>query len=93
VPGSYQYMGYMSAKMVIQALKDIKGRVEDKDAFIDALSKVHIKGPMGMASFDEHHGLVADFYLLTVEKGPDGKLQNHCGERIAQVKDPYDMFP
>jgi branched-chain amino acid transport system substrate-binding protein len=93
VPGSYQYMGYMAAKMVIQALKDIKGRVEDKDAFIDALSKVHIKGPMGMASFDEHHGLVADFYLLTVEKGPDGKLQNHCGERIAQVKDPYDMFP
>jgi branched-chain amino acid transport system substrate-binding protein len=93
VPGSYQYMGYMAAKMVIQALKDIHGRVEDKDAFIAALSKVRIKGPMGMASFDQHHGMVADFYLLRVEKGADGRLQNRCVERIPQVSDPYDMFP
>jgi branched-chain amino acid transport system substrate-binding protein len=93
VPGAYSYMGYEAAKMVIQALKDINGRVEDKDAFINALSKVEVKGPMGMTSFDEHHGMVADFYPLTVEKGPDGKLQNHCGDRIAQVKDPYGLFP
>jgi len=93
LPGSYSYMGYMAAKMVIQALKDIGGKAEDRAAFIDALSKVQVKGPMGMTSFDEHHGMVADFYQLTIEKGPDGKLQNHCGERIAQVKDPYDIFP
>jgi len=93
VPGSYPYMGYTAAKMVIQALRDINGRVEDKDAFIAALGKVQLKGPMGMASFDEHHGLVADFFPLTVEKGQDGRLQNRCGERIPQVKDPYDMFP
>jgi branched-chain amino acid transport system substrate-binding protein len=93
VPGSYQYMGYMAAKMVIQALKDIKGRAEDKDAFIAAISKIQIKGPMGIASFDEHHGMVADFYQLTVEKGKDGRLQNRCGERIPQVNDPYEMFP
>jgi branched-chain amino acid transport system substrate-binding protein len=93
LPGSYQYMGYMAAKMAIQALKDIKGRAEDKDAFIAALSKVQIKGPMGMTSFDEHHGMVADFYVLKVEKGKDGHLQNSCVERIPQVKDPYDLFP
>jgi len=93
LPGSYQYMGYMAAKMVIQALKDIKGRVEDKKAFIAALEKVKIKGPMGATSFDEHHGMVADFYELTVAKGPDGKLFNQCGVRIAQVRDPYQLFP
>jgi branched-chain amino acid transport system substrate-binding protein len=93
VPGSYQYMGYMAAKMVIQALNDIKGNVEDRDAFIAALEKVKLKGPMGMASFDEHHGLVADFYPLTVERGSNGQLQNRCGTPIPQVKDPYDMFP
>jgi hypothetical protein len=48
---------------------------------------------MGMASFDEHHGLVADFYPLTVERGSNGQLQNRCGPPIPQVKDPYDMFP
>jgi branched-chain amino acid transport system substrate-binding protein len=93
LPGSYQYMGYMAAKMVIQALKDINGRAEDREAFINALAKVQIKGPMGMTSFDEHRGMVGDFYVLTVEKGSDGKLQNRCGERIPQVKDPYAVFP
>jgi branched-chain amino acid transport system substrate-binding protein len=93
LPGAYSYMGYMAAKMVIQALKDINGKAEDHEAFINALSKVQVKGPMGMTSFDEHHGMIADFYRLTVEKGPDGRLQNRCGERIAQVKDPYDLFP
>lgn len=93
MPGSYMYMGYMAAKMVIAALNDINGKIEDKDAFINALSKVHVKGPMGEASFDEHHGMVANFYELTVEKGADGHLQNHCGQVIPQVRDPYAMFP
>lgn len=93
LPGSYQYMGYMAAKMVIQAIKDINGKVEDREAFIAALGKVQVKGPMGVTSFDDRHGIVSDFYVLTVEKGSNGQLQNHCGERIPQVKDPYTSFP
>ena len=92
-PGSYQYMGYMAAKMAAQAIKEIGGRVEDKDAFIAALRKVKINGPMGMASFDESQGMVGDFYVLKVEKSPSGQLQNRCVERVPQVKDPYSMFP
>ena len=93
LPGSYQYMGYMAAKMVIQAIKDVNGRVEDRQAFVNALSKVQVKGPMGMTSFDDNRGMIGDFYALKVVKSADGRLQNSCGERIAQVKDPYDLFP
>lgn len=93
VPGSYQYMGYMAAKMVIQALKDINGKVEDKQAFLAALRKVKINGPMGMVSFDKHQGMISDFYVLKVVKGKDGHLQNRCIGRIPQVKDPYKLFP
>ena len=93
LPGSYQYMGYMAAKMVIQALKDINGKAEDREAFIAALRKVQVKGPMGMTSFDENQGMVADFFELEVVKGADGKLANKCGARIPQVKDPYHLFP
>jgi len=92
-PGSYQYMAYMAAKMVIQALKDINGKAEDREAFIGALSKVQVKGPMGMASFDSNRGMIGDFYALQVDKGPDGKLYNKCGAVIPQVKDPYEHFP
>ena len=93
LPGSYQYMGYMAARMVIQAIKDINGKVEDRQAFVNALSKVQVKGPMGMTSFDANRGMIGDFYALKVVKGADGRLQNSCGERIAQVRDPYDLFP
>lgn len=93
LPGSYQYMGYQAAKMVIQALKDVKGNVEDRDAFLAALQKVEVKGPMGVTKFDKNRGVVADFYLLRVEKGADGRLQNHCGDKLSQVEDPYDLFP
>jgi branched-chain amino acid transport system substrate-binding protein len=86
-------MGYMAAKMVIQAIKDINGKVEDRQAFVNALSKVQVKGPMGMTSFDDNRGMIGDFYSLKVVKAADGRLQNSCGERIPQVKDPYDLFP
>ncbi len=91
-PGSYQYMGYMAAKFVVQALKEIQGRAEDREAFVAALRKIQLRGPMGMASFDERQGMVADFYVLKVVR-KDGRLQNECIERIPQVKDPYDLFP
>ena len=93
VPGSYQYMGYMAAKMVIQAIKDINGKVEDRDAFIDALRRCKSKARWAMTSFDEHHGMVADFYELTVEKGSDGQLQNRCGERIRSGEGSLRRFP
>jgi branched-chain amino acid transport system substrate-binding protein len=93
VPGSYPYLGYMAAKMVIQALKDINGHAEDREAFVAALRKVQAKGPMGMTSFDEHQGMVGDFYTLKVQMGPGGRLQNACGDVMPQVRDPYALFP
>lgn len=93
LPGSYQYMGYQAAKMMIQAIKDVKGNVKNRKAFIAALEKVHIKGPMGVTRFDKNHGIVADFYVLKVEKGPNGHLRNRCIDRLPQVEDPYNLFP
>lgn len=91
-PGSYQYMAYMSSKILIQAIKDVKGNVENKDAVLAALRKVRLDGPMGLASFDERQRGVFDFYALKVVK-KDGQLQNECIDKIPQVRDPYDLFP
>ena len=92
-PGSYQYMGYMAGKMAIKAIKDVNGKVEDRDAFMAALRKAELKGPMGQVSFDDRLGIVSDIYPLKIEKGSRGQLQNHCGEPVRQVKDPYAAFP
>jgi len=91
IPGPYPYQSYMAAKAVIQALKDVNGRIEDKEAFLTALRKVQLKGPMGIVSFDERQGMITDFQILRVVR-KDGRLQNECVGRIAS-RDPYNLFP
>ena len=53
VPGPYPYLAYISAKAAIQALKDVNGKIEDKDAYLAALRKVKLNGPMGPVTFDD----------------------------------------
>jgi branched-chain amino acid transport system substrate-binding protein len=93
LPGSYQYLGYQAAKMMIQTIKETKGNVADREAFVATLAKAQLKGPMGITKFDQNRGLVSDFFVLKVEKGPDGKLQNKCVERMPEFEDPYALFP
>jgi len=91
-PGPYPYLAYMGAKAAIQSIKEVNGHIEDHDAFLTALRKVQLDGPMGKVSFDDRQGMVGDFYVLKVVK-QDGQLQNACVERIPQSRDPYDLFP
>jgi branched-chain amino acid transport system substrate-binding protein len=91
-PGAYQYMGYVGAKLTIQAIKDVKGNVADRDAFVKALEKAHVLGPMGDVSFDDRHSMVSDFYVMKVRKSGSG-FENECLDRIPQVRDPYEQFP
>ena len=90
-PGPYPYLAYVSAKAAIQALKDVGGKIEDKDAFLAALRKIKVNGPMGPVTFDDRQGMVSDFHVLKVVNNA-GKLQNQCVSRLPS-KDPYDMFP
>jgi branched-chain amino acid transport system substrate-binding protein len=91
-PGAYQYMAYVGALMTIQALKDVHGNARDRAGLLKALAQVHVDGPMGPVSFDAHHGMISDFYVMKVQKR-DGKYENKCESRIAQVQDPYEVFP
>ncbi|MBI3078992.1 MAG: branched-chain amino acid ABC transporter permease [Deltaproteobacteria bacterium] len=85
-------LAYMAAKIMIQAINQVGGKVEDRPAYLAALAKARVDGPMGVVSFDERQGLVADFYVLKVVKR-DGQLQNECIDKIPQVRDPYELFP
>jgi len=92
LPGAYQYMTYTASKTMMHAIREIGGKVEDRPAYLAALAKARVEGPMGPVSFDERRGIVSDFYVLKVVK-KDGQLQNECVEKLSQVKDPYDLFP
>jgi branched-chain amino acid transport system substrate-binding protein len=62
--------------MLEEALKAVKGKIEDKAAFMAALKSVKVAGdPRGNVSLDAYGNPVMDMYIRKVEK-KDGRLVN-----------------
>lgn len=75
-PGYYSMGAYGAALMLEQAVKDVKGRVEDKTAFMAALRNVRMTNdPRGAISLDALGNPVMDVYIRKVER-KNGKLTN-----------------
>lgn len=75
-PGYYSMGAYGAALMLEQALKDVKGKIEDKAAFMAALRNVHLTNdPRGKLSLDALGNPVMDIYIRKVERR-NGKLSN-----------------
>jgi branched-chain amino acid transport system substrate-binding protein len=89
-PGAYQYMAYISAKIVIDAIKKVGGKVEDRESFTRAIATARLEGPSGLVSFDENNGIITDMFVMKV-RGPEGKRENECIDRIPQVSDDYSF--
>jgi branched-chain amino acid transport system substrate-binding protein len=75
-PGFYSMGAYGAALMLEQALKEVKGKIEDKPAFMLALRNVQLgNDPRGKFSLDALGNPVMDIYVRKVER-KDGKLVN-----------------
>ena len=75
-PGYYSMGAYGAALMLEQALKDVKGKIEDKAGFMAALRQVQLSNdPRGKFSLDALGNPVMDIYVRKVER-KNGKLAN-----------------
>ena len=75
-PGYYSMGAYGAALMLEQALKEVKGKIEDKPAFMAALRNVQLSNdPRGKFSLDALGNPVMDIYVRKVER-VHGKLSN-----------------
>ncbi|MBE7939081.1 MULTISPECIES: ABC transporter substrate-binding protein [Ramlibacter] len=75
-PGYYSMGAYGAGLMLEQALKDVKGKIEDKQAFMAALRKVHLADdPRGDLSLDALGNPIMDITIRKVER-ENGKLVN-----------------
>jgi branched-chain amino acid transport system substrate-binding protein len=84
-PGYYSVGAYGAALMLEQALKDVKGKIEDKPAFMAALRKVQITNdPRGKLTLDALGQPVMDIYIRKVER-KNGKLVNSVVKTYPQV--------
>jgi branched-chain amino acid transport system substrate-binding protein len=75
-PGYYSIGAYGAALMLEEAAKAVKGKVEDKAAFMAALRKVQVANdPRGAIKLDALGNPIMDVYIRKVER-KDGKLVN-----------------
>src|SRR5467141_2307498 len=88
-PGFYTAGTYTAGLWLEEAMKAVKGRFEDKAAFMRALHGVKLsRGPMGPISLDEYGKPILNIYVRKVER-KDGQLVNTT---IATVKDVSQFF-
>jgi branched-chain amino acid transport system substrate-binding protein len=69
------YASYIRGRILVEALKAVKGNVEDRAAFVNAIKNVDFAGPAGRFLFDKNHDPVPNLYLTEVKR-VDGQLRN-----------------
>jgi len=75
-PGFYTAATYTSGLWIEEAMKMVKGKFEDKAAFLKALHQVKLEhGPMGPLRLDEYGKPVLNVYVRKVER-KNGELVN-----------------
>jgi branched-chain amino acid transport system substrate-binding protein len=74
-PGFYAAATYVEGEVLEAALESVKGRVEDKPAFMKALRATKVETVRGPVSFDENGNVVGNVYIRRVER-KEGRLVN-----------------
>jgi branched-chain amino acid transport system substrate-binding protein len=92
-PGFYTVGTYVSGMFLESALASIKGRFEDKAAFVRALHEARVeKSPMGPIRIDEYGKPILNIYVRKVERR-DGRLVNAIVATYPNVTQFYNYDP
>ena len=76
LPSLYASQGYDAAMLIDAAVRDVKGKIEDKDAVRKALKAANFKSVRGAFKFNTNQYPVQDYYLRVVTKDPQGRVTN-----------------
>lgn len=86
----FAMQGYISARVIADALNAVGGRVEDTDAFLRALRSVQFTGPSGPFRFHPvSQNVIFNVYIRRVDRLPDGSLGNVVVATYENVADDW----
>lgn len=74
-PGFYAAATYVEAAVLESALEAVRGRIENKAAFMKALRGIKVDTVRGRVSFDRYGNVVGNVYIRKVER-EEGRLVN-----------------
>jgi branched-chain amino acid transport system substrate-binding protein len=73
LPAEYAAQSYDAVMLLDSAVKAVKGKIENKPAFIAALEKADFHSVRGHFRFNTNHFAIQNLYMEEVAKGADGK--------------------
>src|SRR5574343_1000236 len=82
LPSLYASQGYDAAGLIDGAVKDVKGKVEDRPALLKALKAAHFASVRGDFRFNNNQYPIQDYYLRVITKNAAGKVTNRTLYKI-----------
>lgn len=76
LPSLYAAQGYDAAKLIDAAVRDSKGKLDDKAAVRKALEAAKFESVRGAFKFNTNHFPIQDYYLRVVTKNSKGQVTN-----------------
>ncbi|MCH7345141.1 ABC transporter substrate-binding protein [Pelomonas sp. CA6] len=82
LPSLYASQGYDAALLMAAAVRDVKGRIEDKPALLKALKAARFESVRGPFRFNSNQYPVQDYYLRVIGRDGQGRVTNKSLGRI-----------
>lgn len=90
LPTLYASQGYDAAHLIDAAVRDVKGKTEDKDALRRALKAARFDSVRGAFKFNTNQFPIQDYYLRVVTKDTQGRVTNRTlGKVFTNHADAY----
>ena len=76
LPSLYASLGYDAAMLMNAAVRDVKGKLDDKTAVRRALEAKRFKSVRGEFTFNTNHNPIQNYYLRVIGKDAQGRITN-----------------
>jgi branched-chain amino acid transport system substrate-binding protein len=91
-PGFYAAATYTEAAVLDATLNAVKGRIEDKPAFMKTVRAIKVDTCRGPVQFDQYGNVVGNIYIRKVER-KDGRLVNRVIHTYPNVSQFWTYKP
>ncbi|MSQ69903.1 MAG: ABC transporter substrate-binding protein [Betaproteobacteria bacterium] len=90
LPSMFAAQGWDTIALMDAAVRDVKGKIEDKAAFRKALEAANFKSVRGAFKFNKNHMPIHDLYMRVVSKDAKGRITNKTmGKIVSNFADPF----
>ncbi len=90
LPSLYASQGYDAARMIDAAVRDVKGKLDDKAAVRKALAAAKFESVRGGFKFNTNQYPIQDYYLRVITRDSKGRVTNRTlGKVFSNHTDAY----